>query len=105
MNRSTGPENMFKAKDGVRSLERPHPRDSRLDRNNSNGLVKRINHLTDMNSPSHGISEGASLINYGGEKCEFCGSQSLHALYLGYSFVEWICDICGARTDMSLAKQ
>ena len=105
MNRSTRAEDMFKAKDGVRSLEGPHPKDSRLDRNHSNGSMKQTSHITDMNSASHGISEGASLKNNGGQKCEFCGAQSLHALYLGYSFVEWICDICGARTDMSLAER
>lgn len=32
-------------------------------------------------------------------ECAACYSRSLHVLYTGYSYHEWICDICGARTD------
>lgn len=32
-------------------------------------------------------------------ECPGCAAKSLHVLNVGYSFFEWVCDICGARTD------
>ena len=36
-------------------------------------------------------------------ECPGCAAKSLHVLYAGYSFYEWICDICGARTETPVA--
>lgn len=74
-------------------------RGNRLDRKYSNGSTKQISYLTDMNSAIYGVPDKACQENYAGAICEPCGSKSLHALYLGYSFVEWVCDICGARNE------
>ena len=104
MTLSTGPENKFEAKNGVRGLEMPDPKENWLDRNYSNGSMKQMSHLPDINGAIPGMPAGACLENYAGANCESCGAKSLHALYLGYSFVEWICDICGARTETSLNK-
>ena len=32
-------------------------------------------------------------------ECRNCSSNALHVLYVGYSFYEWICDICGTRIE------
>tara|TARA_B100000029_G_scaffold160255_3_gene156088 strand:+ start:1072 stop:1398 length:327 start_codon:yes stop_codon:yes gene_type:complete len=38
------------------------------------------------------------------DSCSGCGSNSMHALSIGYSFVKWVCEICGVRDDRPLAE-
>ncbi len=79
----------------------PEPRGNRLDRKYSNSSTKQMSYLIDMNSAIYAGPDKACQESYARAICEPCGSKSLHALYIGYSFVEWICDICGARNETS----
>lgn len=75
MTRLVDTQNMFDSKDDVRNQE--------VSRN--------------------GFSERASRQDYSEAECACCGANSLHALRIGHSFVEWICDICGTSIEKLLA--
>ncbi|NQW22281.1 MAG: hypothetical protein HQ475_02415 [SAR202 cluster bacterium] len=51
----------------------------------------------------NGVSGRTYRQGYSEAECACCGANSLHALRIGYSFVEWVCDICGTSIEQTLA--
>ena len=110
MTRQIGPEGKFAARFGVRSLEKSHSEHTGLNQNDSTGSMKQRGkqrgkqqgYLGDTGSPIRGIIDRERQENGPGADCGICGARSLHALSIGYSFIEWICDICGERADRPL---
>ena len=105
MTRSIGSENKFEAHIGARNLKESGLKDTGLDRNHTNGSMKQISYLADTSSSIRRISDQECQANYSGTDCDSCGANSLHALSIGYSFIEWICDICGEKADKPLGER
>ena len=104
MSSSIGLKNKVQANIGARSLEECSPIDKGLDRNHQNGSAKQISYLVNTSGSICRFSDRECQANYSEADCGSCGTNSLRALSIGYSFIEWICDVCGERADKPLVE-
>lgn len=98
---SNGLESRDETRNGVQVLETSGVEDNWSGQNYSNGSIKQISYLGKINCAIDADSNKPCPENYAGVICESCGAKSLHALYIGYGFVERICEVCGARNETS----
>ena len=105
MTGSNGLENMNETSNGVQVLETSGVGNNWHGQNYSNGSTQQTSYLSEINCAINVVSDKPCMESYAGVICEACGARSLHALYIGYGFVERICEICGARNETTQVKQ
>ncbi len=75
--------------------------------NSSRGLnipddsIKQISYLSNLDCTLDVVSIKPHMANHAAAVCVACGARSLHNLYIGYSFVERLCEICGSGNETS----
>ncbi|MDA1129681.1 MAG: hypothetical protein O2913_13455, partial [Chloroflexi bacterium] len=72
---------------------------SDISSNISGNTIQQIGYLGDIECAVETILNKHCTEKYPGVVCLACGARSLHALYIGYSFVERLCEICGSGNE------
>jgi hypothetical protein len=86
---------------GVRVLEESGVKNYRRPQNIPDDSIKQISYLSSLDCTLDVVPIKPRMENHAAAVCGACGARSLHNLYIGYSFVERLCEICGSGNETS----